>query len=310
MIHRLTNLSLVLLTTVFTLTLSGQTIYPLYTGEVPCAVTGPATEEFKEDIGVLLTYVDVPEVYHYAPIPKMATGGAVLIVPGGGYYVEAWDLEGVDIANRLTAAGLHAFVLRHRLPGKIEGPCKTHVALDDAQRGMQVVRSLADSLGFDPERVAIMGFSAGGHLAGSASVHGLAGDPTAEDPVLHHGSRPDRSILVYPVLIMDAEATGHAGSQGGLLGTEPDLELLDHYNLPARVDTLTPPALLVHASDDTGVPVRNSLRYYEALVRAGVAADLRVYAHGGHGFGSAVDLSSPTRNWLTEAIDWLRGGGW
>ena len=287
-----------------------QQVIPLYQGDIPCGTGRPARQEQNPDNGLFISDVGVPALHHYAPVPRMASGGAVLIVPGGGYTFEAWDLEGVDIANRITAAGFHAFILRHRLPGRESGACRSHVALDDARRGMRLVRSFADSLGIESDKVAVMGFSAGGHLAGSASVHPVAGEAGSADPVERYGSRPDRSLLIYPVLKMDAESSGHAGTQKALLGETPDPDLLQFYHLPGRVDSLTPPTLLVHASDDMVVPVSNSLRYYEALVKQGVPADLRVFASGGHGFGSAAGQDAPMRNWITDAIDWLRAAGW
>ena len=290
--------------------LSAQRVYPLYAADPPCATAAPTATELKEDIGLIVTNAQSPELHHYAPVPREASGGAVLIAPGGGYWIQAWDLEGVDIARRLANAGLHAFVLRYRLPAHADPDCRSSVALSDAQRGLQYIRSMAASLGYSPDHVAVMGFSAGGHLAGSASVHHLEPDPASQDGVLGYPSRPDASVLVYPVITMDARHSGHQGSQEALLGDTPSADLLHHFNLPNQVDTTTPPALLVHASDDTGVPVTNSLRYYEALQRNGIAADLRVYATGGHGFGSAVSLDSPVRGWLDETLVWLRNRGW
>ncbi len=274
-----------------------EEIFPVYAGEVPCATHRPATSRDDAEIGLVLTDVAVPELYHFAPVPRASRSTAIMVIPGGGYYIEAWDLEGVDIARFLAAEGYDAFVLRHRLPGTLEGPCKDHVALEDAQQALLTVRGLADTLGFAADRVGIMGFSAGGHLAGSASVHWREAGGTS--------SRPDFSVLVYPVLIMNERAEGHAGSQQALLGSTPDPDRLSFYNLPAQVTADSPPALLIHASDDEGVPVRNSIRYYEALLQQGVAADLRVYATGGHGFGAARELEGPVRGWLDEVVRWL-----
>ncbi len=277
--------------------LAQEVVIPLYTGKIPCATGSAAASELSESIGVVLTDVPVPELYHYAPVARAGRNAAVVIIPGGGYQVEAWDLEGTDIARFLSARGYHAFVLRHRLPGKVEGPCKDHVALDDAQQAMLTVRRMADSLGYAADRIGIMGFSAGGHLAGSASVH------WREDGGV--SSRPDFSVLVYPVLLMNDAAGGHAGSQQALLGTTPDPERLSYYNIPEQVTADTPPALLIHASDDPGVPVANSIRYYEALVKNGVPGDLRIYATGQHGFGSARERDAPVSGWLDEVVRWL-----
>ncbi|OAV45261.1 alpha/beta hydrolase [Lewinella sp. 4G2] len=299
---------LIVLSMLFLNSLSAQTWMSLPTGE-NCPAMGQ--DEWVSDtlFGQMLSNVAEPALLHFAPIPRMQAKGAVVVIPGGGYWVQAWDYEGVDIARHLTGAGFHVFVLKHRLPGRVALPCKTHFALDDARNGMRLVRSLADSLGFGPDKIALMGFSAGGHLAGSASVHPLEGDGSANG-LARHSSRPDASILVYPVLSMDPDKSGHSGSQDNLLGKQPDAELMAYYNIPTQVNATTPPALLVHAADDQGVPVHNSIRYVEALVQHGVPADLRIYAAGGHGFGSANDLVGPIHTWLEDAVAWLKNQGW
>ncbi|MGB3800575.1 MAG: alpha/beta hydrolase [Lewinella sp.] len=290
--------SLYLLLLLVSVTLAGQdTILPVYTGSVPC-LTEEASSERNDSInGRLVTNVRIPQLHYYAPVPRASTGKAVMIVPGGGYALEAWDHEGVDIARILSARGYHAFILSHRLPMHLSGACKSQAALSDAQEGLIHIRRLADSLGYAGDKVGIMGFSAGGHLSGSASVH------TRE--VAGVSSRPDFTILVYPVTLMNRERQGHAGSQFNLLGPEPSDEALAYYNLPENVDSLTAPTLLIHASDDTGVPPQNSLAYYRALIDQGVPADLRIYATGGHGFGSARERSGPVAGWLEEVTTWL-----
>ena len=272
-------------------------VYRVYEGEIPCYSDRPYAERMDSAIGRVITNISVPELHYYAPVPRASTAKAVMIIPGGGYTIEAWDLEGTDIARYLSAQGHHAFVLSHRLPARLSGTCQSTAALSDAQEGMIRIRSLADSLGFDTDAVGIMGFSAGGHLAGSASVHARQAQGWS--------SRPDFSILVYPVIMMNRERAGHAGSQTTLLGSEPTDELLAYYNLAENVDTLTPPTLLIHASDDRGVIPKNALVYYEALVQHGVPADIRMYASGGHGFGSAREREGPVSGWLEELTTWL-----
>ncbi|NJB85623.1 acetyl esterase/lipase [Lewinella marina] len=282
----------------FAAVLTGQDqVFPVYTGPIPCANDRPLGSRNEAGIGRILTDVSEPELHYFAPIPRSGRADAVMIIPGGGYAIEAWDLEGTDIARYLSHAGYHAFVLSHRLPARAEPECRSEVALNDAQTGLLRIRGLADSLGFATDQVGVMGFSAGGHLAGSASVH-----PREEGGV---SSRPAFSILVYPVTLMDADRRGHAGSQANLLGPEEDADLREYFHLPAQVDSLTPPTLLIHASDDKAVPPRNSLEYYAALQSHGVAADLRIYATGGHGFGAARERETPVRGWLEEVTKWL-----
>ncbi|PPK84273.1 acetyl esterase/lipase [Neolewinella xylanilytica] len=276
---------------------SQDTIFPVYTTDIPCFTDRPLLVRYDSAIGAMLTDVSVPQLHYYAPVPRAGTGKAVMIVPGGGYAIEAWDHEGVDIARYLSAHGYHAFVLSHRLPARLTGSCQSTAALSDAQAGIRRIRTLADSLGYGNDHVGIMGFSAGGHLAGSASVHAEIADGVT--------TRPDFSILVYPVTRMNRERNGHPGSQLNLLGEAPSEEALRYYNLPENVDSLTPPTLLIHASDDTGVLPENSLAYYRALVEHGVGADLRMYATGGHGFGSARERPGPVAGWLEEVTTWL-----
>ena len=272
-------------------------IYPVYTGAIPCYTEGVPSERTDSAIGRLLTSVVEPSLHYFRPVPRASVGKAIVLIPGGGYAVEAWDHEGIDIARYLTARGYHVFVLAHRLPMQLSGACKSTAALSDAQQAVVRVRQLADSLSFSSDRVGIMGFSAGGHLAGTASVHVKDDGNTS--------SRPDFSVLVYPVTLMNEARSGHAGSQYNLLGENPPPDSLRKYNLPEQVDSLTPPTLLLHASDDTAVIPENSLAYYRALLQHGVAADLRMYATGGHGFGSARERPGPVSGWLEEVTDWL-----
>ena len=273
------------------------------------ALTG-LSSHVESEIGVVIDEVPSPRLVHFAPEATQTNSGAVIVIPGGGYAVEAYDLEGVHIARELAAAGYNAFVLQYRLPvhtdemGTKSHDDASYVPLADAQSAVRRARALADSLGYAANKIAVMGFSAGGHLAGSVAVHEV---PT---PLTTYSSRPDRSILVYAVTKMDEEASGHRGSQDNLLGPTSSNATREYFDLPGRVDANTPPTLLVHASDDEIVPVDNAIAYYRALLAAGVLADLRVYATGGHGFGTARERDAPLNIWLDEALTWLRSSGW
>ncbi|MTB50486.1 alpha/beta hydrolase [Lewinella sp. W8] len=284
-------------------------VIPLFPEGAPCPSGFRDSTVYLNTIGRLIRRVAEPEIHHYQPVPRSASGSAILIVPGGGYVVEAWDIEGEDIARRMAQEGIHAFVLKHRLPRYYTDSCKYTVALGDAQRGIQTIRLMADSLGIDRDRVAIMGFSAGGHLAASASVHHLAPDSTAFPPAAAFSSRPDLSLPIYAVLSMDDSPVSHGGSMMSLLGEHPDPAVRDRFNLPRQVHPGVPPTFLAHASDDEGVVPDNSLRYYRALHENRVPASLHVFSTGGHGFGTAKHFDGPVSGWLDLALQWMRWHG-
>lgn len=287
-------------------TLAAQTIVDLYPEGILCGSNRLEATVFRPDVGLLLTDVNAPQLEHHAPVPRAANGRSIMIIPGGGYQVNAWELEGVDIARRFALAGYHAFVLKYRLPGKeTNRECATHIALDDARRGVQTIRMLADSLGYATNQVAVMGFSAGGHLAASVAIYPIAGEPDSDVPAMRFGSRPDYSLPIYAVLIMDGTDAGHAGSREALLGKNPDDGLAKKFDLPQMVNVNVPPTFLAHAGDDTSVPVENSLRYYRALIDKGVSAELHVFPTGGHGFGSGVGYEGAVTGWLEMALAWI-----
>ena len=233
--------------------------------------------------------LDVPSITVWLPRPELATGSAAVICPGGGYGMLAVDHEGKQVAEWLNSLGVAAFVLRYRL-----GPRYHHPAmLDDAGRAIRTVRANAVKWKVDPGRVAIMGFSAGGHLASTAGTHFTAGKPDARDPVERLSSRPDRIILVYPVVAL-ATPFGHSGSLRNLLGDHPSQELIESLSNERQVTKDTPPTFLAHTNADTGVPAENSLLFAMALRKAGVPVELHLFELGRHGLGFGTDRPSST----------------
>jgi acetyl esterase/lipase len=247
--------------------------------------------------------VDQPKITVYLAPAEKATGAAVVVCPGGGYGALAADHEGKQVAEWLNSLGVSAFVLQYRL-----GPRYGHPApLQDAQRALRMVRSRATEWGVDPSRLGILGFSAGGHLASSAATHFDDGDPEAADPVDRAGSRPDFAVLCYPVVSFTTVAA-HSGSRRNLLGEDPDPALVWKLSSELQVTPRTPPTFLFHTDDDPGVPVENSLLFFQAMKRAGVPGELHVFAHGRHGVGLAPE-DPILSQWPELCAQWMEGLG-
>jgi acetyl esterase/lipase len=247
-----------------------------------------------------VTGVSKPTLTVVAPPEEERNGTAVVICPGGGYGGLAFDKEGLEIAQWLADMGVASFVLKYRHGG---GAHQHPVPLSDVQRAMRLVRSQADSWKIVPERVGVMGFSAGGHLASSAGTHFDAGDKDASDAIDQQSCRPDFLVLIYPVISMDAAIT-HAGSRANLLGEKPDEKLVASMSNDTQVTDQTPPTFIAHASDDGAVPVENALRFYRALVEHKVPAELHVFEKGGHGFG--MRQKGPVEEWPSLLANWLK----
>jgi acetyl esterase/lipase len=246
---------------------------------------------------------DRPKLTVYRAPADTATGAAVIVCPGGGYSRLASDHEGRQFGEWFNSLGISAFVLQYRL-----GPRYRHPApLQDAERAIRLVRSRAAEWGVDPARVGILGFSAGGHLASTAATHFDDGRPDATDPVERQGSRPDFAVLAYPVVSL-SDPPAHSGSRRNLLGEPADPALVDLLSNERHVTARTPPTFLFHTADDAAVPVANSLLFFEALQKAGVPAELHVFAHGKHGVGLAA--SDPALSaWPRLCATWMDGLG-
>jgi acetyl esterase/lipase len=207
------------------------------------------------------------------------------------------------VAAWLNAMGVTAFILKYRLGPRYHHP----IELGDAQRAIRTVRAKAQTFGVLPDRIGMMGFSAGGHLTSTAGTHFDAGKPDAADPIERASSRPDFMILAYPVISFDA-AIKHAGSERNLLGENPDPTLVAELSNELHVTAQTPPTFLFHTTNDSGVPVENSVRFYLALVKANVPAEMHLFENGPHGVGLA--LGDPALSaWPTLLANWMRARG-
>ena len=243
---------------------------------------------------------DRPAITIYRADAATAVGTMVVVCPGGGYGMLAMDHEGVQVARWLNGLGITAAVLRYRLGPRYHHP----IELGDARRAIRTVRTRAAELGVRPDRIGILGFSAGGHLASTAATHFDDGNPSASDPIDRASSRPDFAVLAYPVISMVAPYV-HEGSRRNLLGDDPDPALLELLSNERQVTARTPPTFLFHTSDDEAVPVENSILFYLALRKAGVPAELHVYAHGEHGVGLAPK-DPVLSTWPARCADWFR----
>jgi acetyl esterase/lipase len=252
---------------------------------------------------------DKPSLAVFPAPTEKATGAACVICPGGGYGFLADDHEGKQVAEFFNKLGVSAFVLQYRIVQK-DRPGPLHSApLEDAQRAIRYVRANAADYKIDAKRIGLMGFSAGGHLASTAGTHFDAGKPDAADSIDRVSCRPDFLILAYPVVSMEDGVT-HGGSKKNLIGVNPDPKLVEYYSNDKQVTAETPPTFIFHTSADTGVFPENSLRFYLALKKAKVPAELHMYEKGRHGVGLGTDPKwtggeKSVATWGDRLTDWL-----
>lgn len=280
-----------------------DTIIPLWPKElIPNRVERYEKEEQVQDGILRISKVQEPTIEVYLPAKSNATGQGMLIFPGGGYGILAYDWEGTDIAKFLNGKGIAGIVVKYRLPSSQSQKDKHIVPLIDAQRALRLVRSNAEIFHLQSNQIGILGFSAGGHLAASLGTH--FDDMVYEqvDSIDEQSARPDFIALGYPVITF-GEMT-HNGSKKNLIGENPKSEMVAYFSNEKHVTENTPPTFLFHASDDGGVPVENSLLFYKALKDAGVSATMHIYPKGGHGFSLARN-DAHLRGWTERMFEWL-----
>jgi acetyl esterase/lipase len=246
---------------------------------------------------------DIPTLTIYLPAPPQATGAAIVVCPGGGYGALALDHEGHQVARLLTSRGVAALILKYRL-----GPRYHHPAMQqDVLQAIRYARWNADDLRIRKDRIGVMGFSAGGHLASTAATLFDGGNAASAAPIDAVSSRPDFAVLIYPVITMNQDST-HKGSQRNLLGDSPSSELLQKLSTDKQVTPRTPPTFLFHTNEDAGVPAENSVQFYLALRKAGVPGELHIFQKGEHGVGLAP-ADRALRVWPELLFTWLEGLG-
>lgn len=286
----------------FFLNMKTPTVIPLYDGQIPNSRPSENEETFKYEPGEILivSKVSRPSLTIFLPAREKSTGAAVIICPGGGYINLAMGYEGEDVARRFNESGIAAFVLKYRIPDDSTMVKKEIGPLQDAQKAILIVRSRAAEWGIDKNRIGIMGFSAGGHLASTAGTH-------FEKSYIHNPGnvnlRPDFMLLIYPVISFDSRIA-HLGSMHNLLGLNPTRDQIAEFSNETQITDQTPPAFLVHAKDDNAVPYENSIVFADSLKKHHIPVTVFLYDKGGHGFGMLN--KTDRRLWMDSCIEWVQ----
>jgi len=282
---------------------AAQQQLPLYPDVVPNAIAAANLErnEANAEVDSLAFQVSEPTLTVFFPPEGRANGTLVIICPGGGYHTLLTKREGSDVARAFNEVGVTAVVLKYRLPDDRIMPEKHLGPVQDVQQAIRIAREHAPAWGIDPQRIGVMGFSAGGHLASTAGTHHAhVYIPNPSKTSL----RPDFMLLINPVISFD-ESFGHVGSRDNLLSGQPSADLVHRFSNEHHVDANTPPTFLVHTSTDVVVPVENSLVFYQALRQHEIPAGLHVYATGEHGFLT----SPPFDEWFGRCLFWMHEMG-
>lgn len=281
---------------------AAQDVIPLYGAEIPGAKPAPAgykeTTVTGADGVARVSKVTEPALTVFSPEKGKANGTAVIICPGGGYSILAFEKEGTLVAKKFAAAGVTAFVLKYRLPDDAIMEDKSMAPLQDALQAIYLVRKNAGLWNLDVHKIGVMGFSAGGHLAASLAVHYQDMKIRNEEGV---NLRPDFALLIYPVISFGTVT--HAGSMKNLVGDAPTQAQRTYFSAQNHVNETTPPTFMVHANNDASVPVKNSILFNEALVKFKVPAELHLYQSGGHGFG--LYNKTTKEDWFETMKNWM-----
>lgn len=294
----------------FANTIKTQSVIPLWPGDG----IGPGSENSPAQLTVtersklpfwpdrVVTGVKQPNLTAF--VPDKPNGVAVIAAPGGAYSRIVVDKEAAEMARWLNPYGVTVFLLQYRLPGEghVNG---ADVPLQDGQRAIRIVRQHAKEWGLDPHRIGLLGASAAGHLAASVGAEFDKKVYAPKDEADTLSARPDFLMLLYPVVTMDSQYT-HLETRDNLLGKDPSAERIEAYSPDLHVTKDTPPTFIVLADDDPAVPAENSLRYYQALKKAGVPAELHIFKDGSHGFGIRDTRQMPVSLWPNLAIDWMK----
>ena len=301
----LKSFSSILFISILVLNANAQnTIMKVWPDGIPGSVKNETYSEKSTLTGEIVSRyekVTDPTITVFLPPYEKATGAAVLICPGGGYEVLAFDHEGFSIATWLNDNGIAGIILKYRLPSDLIMTDKSVGPLQDAQEAIRIIRRNASEWKINPRKIGVIGFSAGGHLASTLSTHFTEKVYEMKDTT---NARPDFSLLIYPVISFDASFT-HAGSRKNLIGDNPSDNAVRHFSNELQITENTPPAFLVHSSDDKAVPVRNSIVYFEGLVSRNIPAEMHVFQKGGHGYGLSINKETQSA-WPDLCLSWLK----
>jgi acetyl esterase/lipase len=302
------SIVLVLLMNIFMMNGFSQTLtIKLWPDGIPGSKTDPSYVEKITTTDGRITRCEkvvTPDLTVFLPAPEKANGAAVLICPGGGYGVLAFDHEGNAIAKWLNDNGIAGIILKYRLPSDQIMIDKSIGPLQDAQEAMRVIRRNAVSWKINPDRVGVIGFSAGGHLASTLSTHYAEKVYEVKD---NTSARPNFSLLIYPVVSFDTLIT-HRGTRNNLIGLKPDIKQVQRFSNELQITADTPPAFLVHSADDKAVPVMNSIGYFTGLQKNNIPVELHIFQKGGHGYGLSPNGGTES-SWPALCIKWLKAMG-
>ena len=273
-------------------------------GKIPNSQESSDVEKVEFTWLMDVQYVQEPDIKVFLPTKKNATGQALIICPGGGYRMLAYDWEGLDYAKYLNSIGVAGIVLKYRLPVSKSNVVSYKSPLMDIQRAIRITRYNAAKWNIDSNKIGVMGSSAGGHLASTAGTHFDYGNPDAQDSIDRVSCRPDFMILMYPVITFNDSFT-HKDSRANLLDNNLDPKLINEFSNELQVKDDTPPAFIVHSDDDDLVPVENSVLFYTALRQHKIPAELHIYSAGGHGFALALG-NGHYEYWTQVCREWLK----
>ncbi len=253
---------------------------------------------------IMIKKVNKPSIEIFKPSSRNNSKIAAIVVPGGGYNILAYDWEGTEVAKWLNSNGITAVVLKYRLPhtkNNITGHISPFL---DLQRAIRLTRTFSKELDIDKNKIGVIGFSAGGHLAATLGTHFEEDNLFTTDSIDSTSCKPDFMILLYPVITFK-EPYLHRGSKYFLIGDNPAQELIDYYSCELNINSNTPATFLVHAGDDKSVPVENSLMFYKKLKENGINSEMHIYPKGGHGFSLAIG-NERLSSWKELCIIWLK----